>query len=672
MNIKIINVFYDEYGYPFKDQERSVRFPIVGHGFQGANNTTQVKFYFSFLGDSSVTWVAVSKLPNGKIGSKVLQTYNDSELGEPYALLELDSFYTQYKGDLFISLQGYQGGVQVTYDEDTELYEIEGTPTIQATGSIKFTNNYATQFVGSGETSNVNFQRILADLGTKLGIRAQSEHVEELPSVGQNDIFYVVNDDPNDPNLQNIYVWNENTQSYVWVGNNKLDLGDYYTKVEGETFEEEIDNRVTGVENELSSVASGSPKGVYVTLAALQAAYPTGTTGIYVVSANGHWYYWNGSAWTDGGTYQATQIEDGSIDFSKFNFLIAIPYNLINQNTITDNSFVDRNNGSIGSNNDFYATDFINVTPGKTYICSSECYLYALYNNGVYASGGNFGGSSQTITIPSGANQIRISCRKVSIGYTHVFNIGSTLTSNPYTDYPSYKSKDEYLDTFKNIKEQTASLDLSGKTINILGDSISSIDYITPNWWQIIENETGATFNNYAISGTSITKITGYSNDFVTRYINMSNDCDMVIVFGGMNDYLHSAILGQWSNTNDDIETLCGALHTLIQGLVTKYPNKHILFINPYRYPIDRNVSFNPYTKFENWDKTTATTLQNVATAIKSICNYYGVECIDMFNESGFNVLQSNLYYTDGLHPNAYGHKLLKNIILPHIKKYLI
>lgn len=51
---------------------------------------------------------------------------------------------------------------------------------------------------------------------------------------------------------------------------------------------------------------TGSPKGVYATLEALQTAYPTGAEGIYVVQADGHWYYWNGSAWTDGGTYLST------------------------------------------------------------------------------------------------------------------------------------------------------------------------------------------------------------------------------------------------------------------------------------------------------------------------------------------------------------------------------
>ncbi|WP_461216309.1 BppU family phage baseplate upper protein [Lactococcus cremoris] len=65
------------------------------------------------------------------------------------------------------------------------------------------------------------------------------------------------------------------------------------------------------------AMAGGSPKGVYSTLALLQAAYPTGTTGVYLVTADGKWYFWNGSAWTIGGTYQSTGIAYGSVTKSR-------------------------------------------------------------------------------------------------------------------------------------------------------------------------------------------------------------------------------------------------------------------------------------------------------------------------------------------------------------------
>jgi hypothetical protein len=75
----------------------------------------------------------------------------------------------------------------------------------------------------------------------------------------------------------------------------------------------------TYVDEEIAKKVSGSPKGVYATLTVLQTAFPTGTTGIYIVSADGKWYYWSGSAWTAGGTYQSTGISSNSIDLVKLN-----------------------------------------------------------------------------------------------------------------------------------------------------------------------------------------------------------------------------------------------------------------------------------------------------------------------------------------------------------------
>lgn len=52
----------------------------------------------------------------------------------------------------------------------------------------------------------------------------------------------------------------------------------------------------------------GAPKGVYPTLAALQAAFPTGDNGaIYVVVENAQWYYYN-NGWLPGGSYTTDNI----------------------------------------------------------------------------------------------------------------------------------------------------------------------------------------------------------------------------------------------------------------------------------------------------------------------------------------------------------------------------
>lgn len=61
------------------------------------------------------------------------------------------------------------------------------------------------------------------------------------------------------------------------------------------------------LDNKIDSVASGSPAGVYSTVSALTTANPDHTK-IYIVTADGYWYYWNDSSeqWSAGGVYQAS------------------------------------------------------------------------------------------------------------------------------------------------------------------------------------------------------------------------------------------------------------------------------------------------------------------------------------------------------------------------------
>ncbi len=169
METKIINVYYGQDLLPYKDVERVVHYPITSGAFLGASNTTKIRFYFDYIGNENTTWVSVAKLPNGKQGSKVLPVASD-ENGN-YAELELSNWYTQAKGDVYIALQGYQGGVEYEYDSETELYEIHGTPTIQTTGSVKLAINYAP--IGDSPDYNDEFstyQEILALLGDKASL----------------------------------------------------------------------------------------------------------------------------------------------------------------------------------------------------------------------------------------------------------------------------------------------------------------------------------------------------------------------------------------------------------------------------------------------------------------------------------------------------------------------
>lgn len=115
---------------------------------------------------------------------------------------------------------------------------------------------------------------------------------------------------------------------------------------------ETLSNRLNNFDAEIQNVTSGSPKGVYPNLAALQSAKPNGDSGIYVTTDNGHWYYYN-NGWKDGGVYQASaslsqttdQILHSSIDLTTLKGWNGLRFK------VDENSIIETENyGEYGAN----------------------------------------------------------------------------------------------------------------------------------------------------------------------------------------------------------------------------------------------------------------------------------------------------------------------------------
>ena len=310
---KIMSIYYGTDKLPYKDEDRQTHYPIAGetNTFVGENNTTKVRFYVDRIGGSNYTWVAKVKKPNGTICYRVLEMDNDD-----YVEVDLSFLYTDQVGQIDLALNGYTAK-DITITEDDGVYEISGNPIVICTGIIKIIVNYAPLILNMGASVQPNeYQQILALLSTKISYGIESEKVNELPTTGKADTIYYVKSNNSDI-VYDIYYWNGTT--FAYLGTTAYDL---YTKEDGIAFENElrsyVDEQLSDLEQEIQQVASGSPKGVYATLSDLQTAYPTGAEGIYVISANGHWYYWNGIAWTDGGVY-LSQLADDELNAESVN-----------------------------------------------------------------------------------------------------------------------------------------------------------------------------------------------------------------------------------------------------------------------------------------------------------------------------------------------------------------
>ena len=207
------------------------------------------------------------------------------------------------------------------------------------------------------------------------------------------------------------------------------------------------------------------------------------------------------------------------------------------------------------------------------------------------------------------------------------------------------------------------------KTISALGDSITYgyglQDRENEVWTTLLVNKTGAIVNNYGLNSSKVSNITGDEvQSFVDRRESVP-DSDLIIIFGGTNDYWHQ-VTNVGTADSYDVATFGGALNYLFNYYQTQYPSKKILYV----FPMHQYYSGNPDS--HDFGKGTFDDFRQVAIGA---CANSGIPMLDLYAKSGTNVAgnstQKNYYTIDGVHPNAVGQKLLADLIYNFIEYQL-
>lgn len=218
------------------------------------------------------------------------------------------------------------------------------------------------------------------------------------------------------------------------------------------------------------------------------------------------------------------------------------------------------------------------------------------------------------------------------------------------------------------IADQGLALD-QYHVINALGDSItegigaSSPDKAYP---AILKKLTGAHVNNYGVSGSRITDIESpYTNpgSFVDRMYNMDQTADLIIVFGGTNDFwCGDCPIGK--RTDTCVNTFYGALNKIMSYLKHTYPNADVVFVVPYQQSKDADET-HPY-KRSTYGNFGTGTLKEYRIAILDRCEYYGIPVLDLYADYELNTADNREalekygnFICDGCHLNDAGYHLL-------------
>lgn len=197
---------------------------------------------------------------------------------------------------------------------------------------------------------------------------------------------------------------------------------------------------------------------------------------------------------------------------------------------------------------------------------------------------------------------------------------------------------------------------LEGIKANFLGDSITEgagVPNVKYTYWNVLKERYGlAEARGYGIGGTRIARQTvpsqnpKYDLDFCSRVDGMDPDADLVVVFGGTNDFGHGD--APFGTIDDRTEfTFYGACHVLMRSLIEKYPSATIVFMTP----LHRAVEKKP-------ERPDVPHLSEYVRAIKEVAALYGIPVYDLYANSNIDPqipVQKELFTKDGLHPNIAG-----------------
>lgn len=211
---------------------------------------------------------------------------------------------------------------------------------------------------------------------------------------------------------------------------------------------------------------------------------------------------------------------------------------------------------------------------------------------------------------------------------------------------------------------------IKGFKVNFLGDSITEGVGVTDILNCRYDNRLAvmcklSAVNNYGVGGTRLAHQICASEKprhdlcFCGRAYDMDTTADMVVVYGGVNDYLHGdAPFGEIGDTTPD--TFCGGIYFLMHYLRETYPGKPVVFMTPARLCYRDIDDLKPSSHERK--RVTGKPLRAYVDAILLTAKQFDIPVLDLYEGLGINPRDPEMYNTytvDGLHFNDAGHAII-------------
>ncbi len=210
-------------------------------------------------------------------------------------------------------------------------------------------------------------------------------------------------------------------------------------------------------------------------------------------------------------------------------------------------------------------------------------------------------------------------------------------------------------------------MELTNKKIACLGDSITegSAANETHNYVYHLQKMSGAEVLNFGVAATRIAtrliphETPSWNDSFLLRAERMTDEYDVILIFGGTNDYARAnpTPLGDLSSTDE--HTFYGALKILYNKVISAHPETVVVAVTPLHREKEKNYGLEGLE------------LLDYVNAVREVASLYSIPVIDLWNNSGIqaqNLEIMGLYLSDGLHPTERGAKRIAERIYAFLK----
>lgn len=213
-------------------------------------------------------------------------------------------------------------------------------------------------------------------------------------------------------------------------------------------------------------------------------------------------------------------------------------------------------------------------------------------------------------------------------------------------------------------------MELKGKIIDFLGDSITEgvgvSDTKNNRYDNVMKRNYGlAEVYNYGIGGSRLAHQSKPSEKprhdlcFCGRVYDLNKDADIIVVYGGVNDYFHGdAPIGKMGDTTP--ATFYGAVRFLMNFLKTEFCGKTIVFMSPARFFYDGMDGSAPSKRPQKLPD--ALPVLGYTEIIKETAKLFDIPVLDLYEKLGIdptNPDEKEKYTADGLHFNDAGQHFI-------------